>query len=108
IGSENDGGRPAPITIAAAKARIPVRIDTHREIAFSDQRLNPRIAVGLFVHDMTPMTPDAMQVENHEFMVARSLRKHSIAPMVLPGDGCGPNLCRPIDGSTIADSCVKS
>jgi hypothetical protein len=54
------------------------------------QGLNLGVAVGFFVHDVTPVTPNSVQVENDEASILLGLDENRITPLGAPGNGCCP------------------
>ena len=82
VGIEDDGGGPAIFLVAIGEVGAGILIDPHREIARADERDDLGIRVGLVVHDVAPVTPDGLEIEEHEFVLAFGLLENRIGPGV--------------------------
>ena len=78
VGGENHGRRPAVIFVAIGDVRARFLVHSDREITGADQRDDGWIAVGLVVHDVAPVAPDRVQIEQHEFVLAPRLLEDGI------------------------------
>ena len=83
---EDHRGRPAIILVAAGQVGMRILIDADGDVAGLNQRDDAGITVGLYIHHMAPVTPDRLQIEQHEFVLALRFRKSRVAPR-LPLDG---------------------
>ena len=81
---KHDGRRPSPVPVAARKRRVRILVDADRQVACPDECDDPPVGVGLIVHDVTPVTPHGVQVEQHEAMLAGGLLEEPLVPLPLP------------------------
>ena len=57
---KHNGGRPAPVSIAARQGRIAVSIDTDGDKVLRDRGLYRGVGICRRVHDVTPVAPHGM------------------------------------------------
>jgi len=69
VGGEDDGGGPAVVAVAIGQVRAQILVDAQRYVVRGDFILDRLVAVALFVHDMAPVAPDGLEVEQHEAML---------------------------------------
>ena len=81
VGAEHDRRRPAPVAIAAGEIRVGVLVDTDRQISRRQQFLHLRVRVGRLFHDVAPMAPHRLEIEDHETLFGRGAGEQIVAPV---------------------------
>jgi hypothetical protein len=77
---EDDRGGPAKIFIACGKIGPRILIGLNDDVVGSQKLDHRRIAVGVRVHDVAPVTPYRLQVEQHETVLALRIGEHLVRP----------------------------
>jgi len=85
---ENHRCRPTVILVPIGKIGARILVHFHNDVARLKQLDHFRIAVGVGVHDMAPVAPHSLQVQQHETVRALRVAEHLIRPR-LPGELLG-------------------
>jgi hypothetical protein len=82
---EDDRRRPAVVFVAIRQVGPRILIHAHGDVFFADQRDHPRIGIGHFIHDVAPVAPHRLEVQEHQLVPGRGALENAVRPR-LPGD----------------------
>ena len=80
VGAEHDGRRPAPVAIAARQIGVGVLVDPDRQIFRGQQFPDLGIGVGRLLHDVAPVAPHRLEIEDDEALLGLRAGEQIVAP----------------------------
>ena len=86
VGGEDNGGRPTEVLVAVGNIGARILVHPDREVAAVQQGRDRGVAVGRLRHDVAPVAPHRLEIEQHEFVFPFRLREDLRRPLV-PDDG---------------------
>ena len=77
---EDDGGGPAEIFVAGGQIGARILVGFHHDVTALQKFYDGGIAVGVGVHDVTPMAPDGFEIEQDESIFAFGVGESLVGP----------------------------